>query len=55
MDEPILQVQEIETVPLRSYYGDERRRLFADAYCGVERRIPEPPTEQDLEREPAPN
>ena len=56
MDEPILQVQEIETrIPLRSYYGDERRRLHAPAFYGIERRIPDPLTEQDWDREPAPN
>ena len=59
MDEPILQVQEIaqvtDGVPLRSYYGDERRRLHAPAFYGVERRIPDPPCEQDWDREPAPN
>ena len=41
--------------PLRRYYGDERRRLFPDGYDGVERRIPDPPTEQDLDREASPN
>ena len=55
MDEPILQVQEFETVPLRSYYGEDRRRLHAPAFDGIERRIPDPPCEQDLDRESAPN
>ena len=31
------------------------RRLFPDGYDGVERRIPDPPCEQDLDREPPPN
>ena len=55
MDEPTLQLQEIELgAPLRTYYGDDRRRLCAQAYEGIERRIPDPPTEQDWDREPAP-
>ena len=55
MDEPTPQLQEIETrVRLRSYYGEERRRLHAPGYDGIERRIPDPPTEQDWDRE-APN
>lgn len=56
MDEPVPHLQEIELgVPLRSYYGEDRRRLHAPAYDGAERRIPDPPTEQDWDREPAPN
>jgi len=56
MDEQTTQLQEIPMrEPLRTYYGDERRRLFADGYDGMERRIPDPPTEQDLEREAGPN
>lgn len=55
MDEQTTELQEIQMhEPLRSYYGDERRRLFA-VYDGVERRIPDPPTEQDWYRDPAPN
>ena len=41
--------------PLRTYYGDERRRLFAAPYDGIERRIPDPYTEQDEDRDPPPN
>jgi hypothetical protein len=52
MDEP----QEIAaTPPLRRYYGEERRRLFAGEFPGPERRIADPPTEQDLDREAQPN
>ena len=51
MDE---QTTELQEVPLRTYYGEERRRLFAGDYDGIERRIPDPPTEQDWDRE-APN
>ena len=41
-------LQEIPlTPPLRTYYGEERRRALCGAYDGVERRIPDPPTEQD--------
>lgn len=49
MDEQTPRLQEIpmQEVPLRTYYGDERRRLLAPAFYGVERRIPDPPTEQD--------
>ena len=50
------QLQEIgEAATLRRYYGDERRRLFPGAYDGVERRLADPPTEQDEDREPPPN
>ena len=56
MDEQTTQLQEIPMrEPLRSYYGEERRRLLAPAFDGIERRIPDPPCEQDLDREPAPN
>jgi hypothetical protein len=56
MDEQTTGLQEIPMrEPLRGYYGDERRRLFADGYDGIERRIPDPPTEQDWYREPGPN
>jgi hypothetical protein len=50
------QLQEIaEPRTLRRYYGDERRRLFPGAYDGVERRLADPPTEQDWDPEPPPN
>jgi hypothetical protein len=53
-EEPRL--QEIGHEPLlRRYYGDERRRLFPGAYEGLERRLLDPPTEQDEDREPPPN
>lgn len=52
MNEPTTGLQEIP-MPLRTYYGEERRRLFAPAYDGIERRIPDPPTEQDWDREAA--
>jgi hypothetical protein len=55
MDED-LQLQEISEAPtLRRYYGDERRRLFPGAYDGLERRLADPPCEQDEDREPPPN
>ncbi|HYL90356.1 MAG TPA: hypothetical protein VEU32_16505 [Burkholderiales bacterium] len=55
VDEPTTGLQEIPMEePLRTYYGEERRRLFAD-YDGIERRIPDPPTEQDRYREAGPN
>jgi hypothetical protein len=51
-----LGLQEIAREPtLRRYYGDERRRLFPGAYDGAERRLIDPPTEQDEDREPPPN
>ena len=56
MDEQTTELREIPLQePLRGYYGEERRRLHAPAYDGIERRIPDPPTEQDWDREPAPN
>jgi hypothetical protein len=56
MDEEISLPQEVQLTPrLRTYYGDERRRPCADPYDGVERRIPDPPCEQDLDREAPPN
>ena len=42
-------------VPLRSYYGDDRRNPLCNPYDGVERRIIDPLTEQDEDREPPPN
>ena len=51
-----LRLQEIGEAPtLRRYYGDERRRLFPGAYDGLERRLADPPTEQDVDREAPPN
>ncbi len=56
MDEQATGLQEIPMhEPLRTYYGDERRRPFAGGYDGIERRIPDPPTEQERYRDPAPN
>ena len=54
MDEQTPQEVEIPP-PLRTYYGEERRRPLQDRYDGVERRIPDPPTEQDFDREASPN
>jgi hypothetical protein len=50
-----LNLQEIEPTPLRTYHGDERRRPLCGAYDGMERRILDPLTEQDEDREPPPN
>ena len=55
MDEQQPHLQEIEPTPLRTYYGDERRRPLCGAFDGVERRILDPLTEQDEDREPPPN
>jgi len=55
MDEPTTLLQEIPMgEPLRTYYGEDRRRLFV-VYEGIERRIPDPPTEQDWYRDAGPN
>jgi hypothetical protein len=53
-EQPTLQEIQLGT-PLRTYYGDERRRPLGGAYDGAERRIPDPPTEQDWDPEPPPN
>lgn len=45
----------VATPPLRTWYGEERRRLFAPRYDGLERRLADPLTEQDEDREPPPN
>ena len=37
---------ELQSEPLRRHDGEERRRPFTD-YVGDERRIMDPPTEQD--------
>jgi hypothetical protein len=55
MDEDNSRQEIAITAPLRRYYGEDRRRLFAGAYDGIERRIAEPPCEQDEDREPPPN
>jgi hypothetical protein len=56
MDEQTMAQQEVEMrQPLRTYYGDERRCLFPGDYDGVERRIPDPLTEQDWYTEPPAN
>ena len=55
MDEQQPNLQEIEPSPLRTYYGDERRNPFCSPYDGIERRIIDPLTEQDEDREPPPN
>ena len=55
MDEQQPRLQEIEPTPLRTYYGDERRRPLCGAFDGVERRNLDPLTEQDEDREPPPN
>jgi len=41
--------------PLRNYYGDERRNPLCGPFVGVDRRILDPLTEQDEDREPPPN
>ena len=55
MDEEQPSLQGIEPTPLRTYYGDERRRPLLGAYDGIERRILDPLTEQDEDRDPPPN
>ena len=53
MDEQRISTQEVP--PLRSYYGDERRNPICGPYDGAERRILDPLTEQDEDRDPPPN
>ena len=56
MDDETSLPQEIQiAAPLRTYYGEERRRALAGPYDGAERRIPDPPCEQDYDREAPPN
>ena len=51
MDAPVeqqeLEQQELELQPLLRYDGEERRRRALAEYAGDERRIIDPPTEQD--------
>jgi len=44
--EPLESLLELQPEPLRRYDGEERRRLYAE-YVGDERRVMDPPTEQD--------
>jgi hypothetical protein len=44
-----------EVPALRSYYGEDRRNPLCGPYDGVERRVIDPLTEQDEDREPPPN
>ena len=56
MDEQTIQRREaLDPAPLRSYYGEDRRNPMCGAYSGAERRIADPLTEQDEDREPPPN
>ena len=56
MDEQTIQPPEaLDPAPLRSYYGEDRRNPLCRAYHGEERRIADPLTEQDEDREPPPN
>ena len=56
MEEESSLPQEVElTARLRTYYGDERRGACAQPYDGIERRIPDPPCEQDYDRDASPN
>ena len=45
MDTP-LELEEIQPEPMRRYDGEESRRPVVD-YAGIERRVMDPPTEQD--------
>jgi len=44
-----------EVTPLRTYYGEDRRNPLCGPYAGQDRRISDPLTEQDEDREPPPN
>ena len=53
MDEP-LQLQELPPQPLARYDGEDRRRPCME-WLGVERRLIDPPCEQDHPEEFGPN
>jgi hypothetical protein len=56
MDDEMSTPQEVQIAPpLRRHHGEDRRRLHEGEYDGVERRIPDPPCEQDFDREAPPN
>jgi hypothetical protein len=54
-EQTISPVEALNPTPLRSYYGEDRRNPMCGAYPGAERRIADPLTEQDEDREPPPN
>ena len=54
-EQAISPVEALNPAPLRSYYGEDRRNPMCGAYPGAERRIADPMTEQDEDRDPPPN
>lgn len=54
-EQTISPAEALNPSPLRSYYGEDRRNPMCGAYPGAERRIADPLTEQDEDREPPPN
>jgi hypothetical protein len=54
-EQTISPAEALNPTPLRSYYGEDRRNPFRRAYAGADRRIADPLTEQDEDRDPPPN